>query len=225
MRQYPGERAIFDGGNSNGDTILVVGGSYTWFWGSRLRAPIRAATSSQPGPGTHRHLSTATAIDIYQADSHPGLKFINMIIHDTQAGFGWWTQATDSEIYGSVFYYNGWSGPDNGHGHGIYGQNQTGTKKAVDNIVFAQFGEASSSTAPGCHVNNIDLEGNSLFQNGLDGYSRNILVGGDGPTQNPKLLNNSLYYMPGGPTTALKLGLGSSNCRAPSSPATTLPTT
>ncbi len=30
VRQYPGERAVIDGGNSNGNGILVVSGSYTW---------------------------------------------------------------------------------------------------------------------------------------------------------------------------------------------------
>jgi len=33
VRQYPGERATIDGGNSGWKSILMVSGSYTWYWG------------------------------------------------------------------------------------------------------------------------------------------------------------------------------------------------
>ena len=33
VRQYPGERATIDGGDSGGNGILVISGSYTWYWG------------------------------------------------------------------------------------------------------------------------------------------------------------------------------------------------
>src|SRR5690349_20013988 len=33
VRQMPGERAIIDGGNSNGSALFTVSGTYTWFWG------------------------------------------------------------------------------------------------------------------------------------------------------------------------------------------------
>src|SRR5712692_3298466 len=32
VRQYTGERAILDGGNSSRANILSVSGSYTWYW-------------------------------------------------------------------------------------------------------------------------------------------------------------------------------------------------
>ncbi len=40
-------------------------------------------------------------------------------------------------------------------------------------------------------------------------------MGGEGSTQNPKLIGNFSFYSPGGPTTALKLGLSGSNCQSP----------
>ena len=214
VRTFPGEHAVIDGGNSNRVTIFIVEGSYTWYWGLEIMSSYGHRTSTQAGPAPSDILYGA-GIDIYQSGSHPGLKFINLIIHDTRAGFGWWDEATDSEIYGSIIYYNGWQGSDDGHGHGIYGQNPSGsTKKVTDSVVFSNFGEGMQFYASSVYVNNITLEGNTLLQNGIgNDYTRNVLVGGDHPAQNPNLISNYLYYGPGGPATGLKLGLSGSMCQ------------
>src|SRR5689334_15239041 len=36
VRQYPGERAILDGGSLGGTAMLTVYGSYTWYWGFEI---------------------------------------------------------------------------------------------------------------------------------------------------------------------------------------------
>jgi hypothetical protein len=210
VQQYPGERATIDGGNSRGVTILTVAGSHTWFWGFEVTSSYGLRTSNQTGPAPSDVLYGA-AIDIDQSNDHPGLRFINLVLHDTRAGFGWWKQAVDSEIYGSLIYYNGWSAPDGVHGHGIYAQNQIGTKRAVDNIVFYQFSHgfhAYGSTK--AYLDNFYLEGNTIFMNGEIGADgeRNILIGGDGIAHNPQLVSNYLYYGPTGPGSAFKLGYG-----------------
>src|SRR5204862_6832065 len=33
VRQYPGERATIDGGDSGGNGLLLISGPYTWYWG------------------------------------------------------------------------------------------------------------------------------------------------------------------------------------------------
>jgi PKD repeat protein len=93
-------------------------------------------------------------------------------------------------------YYNGYSGSDRGHGHGIYAQNNTGTKHFTNNIIFQQFDKGiqffGGTTAP---INNMDTEGNTVFNNGyIDGTeSNNIEIGGGITAQNPVFKNNYSY--------------------------------
>ncbi len=98
-------------------------------------------------------------------------------------------------------------GPDHGHGHGIYAQNETGTRRIVDNIVFDRFGHGihayGSSRAP---LNNFDLEGNTVFRNGDLGGDPQCTARRLQPGRSPTLSDNYLYYPPGGPISALDLG-------------------
>ncbi len=141
-----------------------------------------------------------------------------MIVHDTRQGFSFWDEATNSEIYGSIVYYNGWQRPDDGHGHGVYGQNQCREHQEGDRqhrLLPTSERAPSSTVRPRRTSTTSSLEGNTIFLNGIGGdFTRNVLVGGEGQTLNPKLISNSLYYA-GGPTTALKLGLFGSNCQSP----------
>ncbi len=212
VRQYAGERAILDGGNSAGMPILVIGGSYTWYWGFEVMSsdPNRVSAQATSWPSD---IARGEGVVISQTTgSGVGTKFINLIVHDTRQGFSFWKEATDAEIYGCLIYYNGWVGPDDAHGHGIYAQNQTGTKKVVDSILGQQFGTGfhgyGSSAA---FLNNLYLEGNTAFDNGklTSFWQRNALVGGDTAANNPTLIANHLYYPNGArPYTALKLGYG-----------------
>jgi hypothetical protein len=203
VRQYAGERAIIDGGNSNGAAIFVIQGSYTWYWGFEVMSSntdrVSTVSGSSP-PGSEIPRGEGVMID--QSSPHPGLKFINMIVHDARQGFSFWDQAQDSEIYGCVIYYNGWSAPDGGHGHGIYVQNQTGTRKITDTILFSGFRYGihayGSATA---YLNNLDIEGNTTFNAGnLGGTARNFLLGGEAGlvAQNPLVKNNYMYRLAGG---------------------------
>ena len=70
----------------------------------------------------------------------PGTKLINLAVHDAVQGVLTTPEAPDAEVYGCLLYYNGYDAPDRGHGHGIYVQNETGTKRLVDNVIFGQFG-------------------------------------------------------------------------------------
>ena len=181
VRQYPFERAIIDGGNSHFVNILEISGSYTWYWGFEIMSSdpnrVSAQTSSAPSD-IGRGGGVAT---VQTSDTGSGLKFINLVIHDTAGAFGLWQQAIDAEVYGCLIYNNGWDAPDRGHGHGIYVQNQTSTKQITDNIIFNQFshGIHAYSTAP--NLDGLDIEGNVSFDNGIlsrvSGPARNLLIG------------------------------------------------
>jgi hypothetical protein len=212
VRQYPGESATIDGGNSGGMPILVIDGAYTWYWGFEVMSsdPNRVSLQSTSWPSD---IGRGEGIVISQtAGSGVGTKFIDLVIHDTRQGVSFWKEAIDSEIYGCVIYYNGWQAPDDAHGHGIYAQNETGTKRIVDTILAQQFGVGFHGYgSSGAFLNNIYLEGNTAFDNGklTSFWQRNTLVGGETPANNPTLISNFLYY-PNGPRpyTALKLGYG-----------------
>ncbi len=110
-----------------------------------------------------------------------GVKLINLIVHDTALGYGWWKERINSEIYGNIIYNNGWDMDDRGHGHAIYAQNASPTMRISENILANQFGEGitlyGSAAAP---LNNFHVEGNVSFNNGAvsrHGYSRNLLLG------------------------------------------------
>jgi hypothetical protein len=112
----------------------------------------------------------------------PGVKLINMVVHDTRQGVGLWTSAGDTEAYGNLIYNNRWDGPDRGHGHGIYAQNQAPNRMRIaDNSVFQQFGWGVHAYSEGGHIDNITLEGNTALANGalshVSSYTDNLLIG------------------------------------------------
>ena len=208
VRAFPGERVTLDGGDSNGIAILIVRGSHAWFWGFEIMSSDLKRQSSQSGPWP---------TDIERGDgvaSGPlasvGLKFINLAVHDTRQGFSAFSAWSDTEIYGCLVYYNGWDGPDNGHGHGIYTQNQTGYKRISDSVIFHQFSHGIHAYgSDAAYLNNYAVDGNTVFMNGdiaSHGTARNILLGGSVVTNNPILTNNALYFDSGPPTSDFDLG-------------------
>src|SRR5712692_7472820 len=207
VRQYPAERAILDGGNSNRVNILDVSGSYTWYWGFEIMSsdPNRVSTQTGSNP---TDIGRGGAVAIVQtSDTGPGLKFINLIVHDAAGGFGLWEQAIDAEVYGCLVYYNGWTAPDRGHGHGFYVQSLTGTKRIADNIVFSNFSHGIQAYTEMGALRNIGAEGNTIFNNGMPIPARNIFFGGGIVVQNPRIIENTVYY-PYGQDDGETLNLG-----------------
>jgi hypothetical protein len=216
VRQYPGERATIDGGDSGGNGILVISGAYTWYWGFEVMSSDLNRVSTQISSWP-TDIARGEAIQIEQTTgSGVGTKFINLIVHDARQGFSFWKEAVDAEIYGCLIYNNGWIAPDRGHGHGIYTQNDTGTKKITDNIIFNQFGYGihayGSSTAS---LNNFTIQGNASFNNGsLAGqHNPNIFVGGGQPAAGLRVLDNSAYVQPLDATT-VRFGSDAANIDA-----------
>jgi hypothetical protein len=213
IRAYPGERAILR--NSGGPVLDIYQTTYVNFWGLEITGSFSTRSPSRS--------ESTYGIRTYQSGTSHNIKFINMIVHDTQAqGFGWWQAMTDSEVYGSLFYYNGTTQLD----HGIYTTNASGTHAMVNNFFFdnASHGVHAYTESSSKALNNIYMEGNTLFNNGSIGYQttkgtygtykRNILIGGTVRVNNATVTNNYTYY-PGSSGASLNLGYaaGSSNSR------------
>ncbi|MCC7009015.1 MAG: chitobiase/beta-hexosaminidase C-terminal domain-containing protein [Acidobacteria bacterium] len=191
FRQYPGQRATLDGAGSP-QTVLEIFGNWLVFWGFEITNSHPARLSNETGPWP-TDLTRGHGIFAWGTN----LKLVNLVVHDLQSGLGLWTESVGSEVYGSLFYHNGWQAPDGSHGHGIYTQNKTGTRLIRDNITFNQFSHGihayGSSSA---FLNDIVLEGNVAFNNGIlgsSGFERDLLVGGGVVAQRPVLKENYTY--------------------------------
>jgi len=194
VRQYTGERVILDGSTLVANAVLQVNGSYTYYWGFEI---MRSDTNRESLQTASSPTDIVTTIGVYTS-AGIGNKFINLIIHDAGQGYGFWTPALDAEIYGNLIFYNGWQAPDRGHGHGIYTQNDTGTKTIKDNIIFDQFGWGIHAYTENGKINNFDIDGNIVFNSGslASGtvYNSNILVGGYQRSLNNIINSNYTYF-------------------------------
>ncbi|MCU1263519.1 MAG: hypothetical protein JWO80_6404 [Bryobacterales bacterium] len=204
VRQYPGERATIDGApGGTGNTALTINGSWTWYWGFEVMNSAGVRSTGTTGSGG----LNGWGINVYGTN----VKCINMVVHDNDQGFGFWSQADGSEVYGNVIYNNGWMAPDRGHGHGIYAQNQNNTKLIQDNVIFNQFSHGIHGYTSGGYLNNIYMAGNISFNNGYleGGFERNILIGSDTSVvaQSPSLVSNYTYFTPARGSGENNLGL------------------
>jgi uncharacterized protein YjdB len=176
VRQYPGERATIDGS-------LITERGHTWFWGFEVMSSDPNRISSQSG-SSPSDLGDRVNAGITTGSS-PGVRFINLVVHDASNGIRFWTHAVDSEIYGAILYNNGWQGPDRSHGHGIYTQNghvASSIKHIEDVISFNNFSTGMKAYGSGnAYVTGYRVIGNVMFNNGSistkPGPEWNILLG------------------------------------------------
>ena len=206
IRQMPGERATIDSAPS-ADPALTVSGSWAWFMDFEIMNSDPTRQSSQNG-GWPPDLKRGTGVTA--RGSH--LKFIGLVVHDLARGFEIGSDSLDTEVYGSLVYYNGWEGPNQtANGHGIDTHNRVGSRRLIDNVIFGQFSHGiiaySSETDP---TNNMVVQGNILFNNGSlsrGGAERDLLIGGGSVAQQPNVSHNVFY---GKAQVALGLGAGCS---------------
>ncbi len=184
VRAYPGERATI-----NGD--IAVDGGYTWYWGFEL---ANTNTSTQDIQGINSHC--------------PGCRFINLVVHDHSGdGFGLWSEGPNQVAYGNIIYNNGFHGSTStSFGHGIYAQNNTGTKVLQDNILFNQFGYGIHVYGSGnAYLNNFTVDGNVSFNSGV-GDGMNYTFGGGSPLNNLVVNGNMAYYNPSKMGNSMRVG-------------------
>ena len=190
VKQYPGERARIDGNHVGTQPTITVNGSYTWLWGFEVFNSDPTRWTSDGNDPPRRGLGIQL--------SGTGTKMINMVVHDTTEGVLDPSGADAAEVYGNLIYYNGYDSPDRGHGHGIYVQNDAGNplKKIYDNIVLEQFGYGLHGYTEGGDLDNIEYQGNTVFNNGglsSHGWTTDILLGGLVNANVPKLTANMAY--------------------------------
>jgi hypothetical protein len=192
VRAYPGERATIL------DSTLFVGppSQFVWIWDLEITTTITPQERVIKESGSHPQSLPRRfrdGININHTDSdvvYSGLKFIDLVIHDTLQGISFWVDAVDSEVHGCLIHENGWNAPDRGHGHCIYTQNRNGVKTISNCIMSAKFDGAYTIHAYGsdhAYVDNYVVEDNIAYQNGP------VLVGGGRPSHDIKILHNYLY--------------------------------
>jgi hypothetical protein len=199
VRAYPGERVTID-------TWVQVGccdgapdpskGSYTWFWGLEFAGfnPDRSTAAS--GPPSYSAANNHNSADVWGA----GSRFINCIVHDTAGGISLWN-AANAELTGNIIYNVGGYGPDRGHGHLFYLQNQAPSVVTVnDNIGFNNFdmGIQAYGSGSNAYVQNIAFNGNVIFNSGVLYGKRadNLLVGGGIGGPSGISVKNNYFYNP-----------------------------
>jgi hypothetical protein len=205
VRQYPGERATVDGGNSGGAAVLTIQGGYTVYQGFEITSsdPDRESATSEDFPSD---MPRGEGITSAEAD---GIRLLDLIIHDTRQGISAFSGWTNTEVSGCLIYYNGWQSAAGGYGHGIYTQNATGTKRFVGNVVFDQFSHGLHAYTEGGSLEGFVFEDNAFFGNGRlssTGGGRNFLLGGLQPVRRARVSRNILHQKPGGPQTSFDIG-------------------
>lgn len=199
VRQYPGERAIVDG------NILQNTGGWVNYWGFEILNSNTDRVTTQSGPWptdwtfTFDGKSSDYCVSGFDLQA-PNVKLINLIIHDSiGGGIGANIPAQNSEIYGCLSYYNGWQGPDRGHGHGIYAQNATPyTKNIKETMFFGNFASGFQVTGngPDSVADNFNVEGCAIFMNGslASDHQANFLLGPyQGTARNANITRNFVY--------------------------------
>jgi hypothetical protein len=208
VRQYDGERATLDGATSSKPT-LTIRGQDTWYWGFEVTnsSPTRVFSTAADPNGRR-----PTGIDVFG----PRTRLINLIVHDASNGIGLWEHALDAEVYGTLTYHNGLIDPSRGHGHGIYSQNETGTKRIRDVISFGNHATGMKAYAEQGHAIGQRIEGVISFGNGWQTITdamhkaENMFVGTvDNPADDVTIADNALYHEPG--VLAPNLALGYDN--------------
>src|SRR5579871_4202065 len=97
VRARPGERVTIDTGNATSTGGLLVRGADCWYWGLEVMSSAHGRVSQQKGPDP-TDLKRVPGIVVFGSRT----KFINIVVHDTAGGYGFWTPAQDSEIYGNL---------------------------------------------------------------------------------------------------------------------------
>src|SRR5204862_8026683 len=119
-------------------------------------------------------------------------------------GIGFWQSAENSEVYGVITFHNGWDGPTDfrGNGHGLYSQNETGTKRIADLISFNNYATGMKAFTEHGYVVGVQFEGNISFNNGSSARPRtsndrldNMYIGsGITPSIGILVTNNYTYH-------------------------------
>jgi hypothetical protein len=199
VKPYNKENVIFDAGPQadwKENAILQSYGSDVWFIDLLFTSSESNRVSTIAGPH-QSEIYTATGLNLFGERN----KVINCRFHDCiGGGIGLWSTAANSEVYGCIIFHNGWVGPDKGHSHGIYTQNENGVILIHDNIFFnamSQNFQAYSTNGGGAA--GYELNNNMSFNSGIidatqQEWVRNYLLASPEPIVNVIMENNYAYH-------------------------------
>lgn len=194
VRAVSGERATIDGKGSS-STTLTLNGAWAIYWGFE----VTNSDTNRWGPRPE---------GVYVGGKE--LKLVNLVIHDG-GNNGFWAPAENLELYGCLFYNQGYDESDRGHGHALYTQNQTGTKRIVDNILWGGYSFGIHAYTEGGFIEGYEIVGNTWFNAGVassvSGHKDDCLVGGLKPADRI-LLRENMSWAPTGKTRTVQLGYG-----------------
>ncbi|MGB5075140.1 MAG: T9SS type A sorting domain-containing protein [Bacteroidota bacterium] len=186
FRNFHNERVIIDGQLPITLRFGLDKCSYTWIWGLEI-------TNSSTADRDHPAYARAGDIEC----TAENIRLINLIVHDMGSGLSLWKTAKNTEAYGCIIYNIGNNsnngGNWEGHGHGMYLQNDTvGIKNIHNNIVFNTFGYGVKvwQTTTTAALGNFSIERNIVFNGGA--ASENLGgVGNNTRTHNFFVVSNS----------------------------------
>lgn len=215
VRSYPGEWAVLDGGTAPLST-LEVHGNDVWFRDFEVMKsdPDRSSTypSNAPSDVSRAKYSGVWVLGL-------GTKLINLVVHDNGDGIGFWRWSRTSAVYGCIIFNNGWRGSDRGWGHGIYVQNDAGTKTIKDNVIFNNFGYGVHAYDSATPIAGIHVTGVTSFENGVPSGARqpNFFAGtSSSTTDRITLTDNVAYHRPKMIGENVRLGFATDGAKATS---------
>jgi MYXO-CTERM domain-containing protein len=177
VQSAPGEWAVIDGATS-AETTLTLNGAWTVYRDFEVT-----------NTNLERWGERATGFYV----GGPNLTLVNLVAHDL-GNNGFWTPAENLLVYGCLIYHTGYDDEDRGHGHAIYTQNETGTKRFVDNILFGGYSFGVHAYTEGGSIQGFEFEGNTWFNVGIcstvSDHKDDCLVGGLQPAARIVLREN-----------------------------------
>jgi hypothetical protein len=176
VRAWPGDRVTLDGQGAVEEPVVQIYHSWT---------VIRDLEITNSGEDRR----TDRATGIYVGGDH--ITLANLVVHDVGVGISGGQmrdddtqEGTDIELYGTLFFNNGFLGEDRGHGHHVYLTNRDGVVRIEENVLFYAygFGVHNYSYSDSNYVRNMELVGNVWFLNGVPGgeLSDGCMIGHDG---------------------------------------------
>jgi len=201
---FPNERPTLLGNAAivTNQVILTIHGQYTHYMGLEVTSnPVTRISIGNTDPPTDIYY--ATGIAVYG----PSTKIINCVVHNCPGGgMGYWSTSTNAEVYGCLFFNNGYSNTVRGHGPQIYVQNndETKPKSIVNSFIFngfslgIQFYSSSSDVMRGLTIDSCTVFNSGANTNPLQARRMNLLAGSANSTggfkvRRLKVMHNVFY--------------------------------
>jgi len=133
--------------------------------------------------GSSPDIATQDGLSIFGANALVTHPFIEDVVLN---GIGFWQSAAPGTLYGAWVLNNGWQGPDRGHGHGLYTQNEAGLK-LIRNCMFAQrYGGSIRAFTTNQSMQNITIDKCICINDQL-------FLGGHSPASSIQIINNHVW--------------------------------